>query len=392
MTQTRQTKQRISQQVQDLPQSGIRRFFELVEKMPEAISLGIGEPDFVTPWRIREAGIASLESGHTHYTPNAGIQPLRTEVARYLERRFGMDYDPQTEIMITVGGSEAIDVCLRTILERGDGVLIPQPCFVAYPPCVAMAGGRATAVPTRVEHSFRVQVEDLEAACDDNTRAMVVSYPSNPTGATIDPAGAIALMEFAEKRDLLVISDEVYAELTYNGEHVSIAAQPGARDRTVLVGGFSKAWAMTGWRLGFAAGPADIIGAMVKLHAYTLMCSPTTAQEAAIEALKACDGEVARMRTEYNQRRRVIVGRLNAMGLDCFEPKGAFYAFPSIARTGMTSEEFAEGLLQAEQVAVVPGTAFGACGEGFVRCSYATSMELIDEAMTRMARFVGSRQ
>jgi aminotransferase len=383
------TRSRVSQLVQSLPQSGIRRFFELVEKMPDAISLGIGEPDFVTPWRIREAGIASLERGHTHYTPNAGIQELRSEVSRYLERRFGLEYHPQREVMITVGGSEAIDIALRTILEPNEGVLIPQPCFVAYPPCAIMAGGRAVSVPTRLEHQFRVQVEDLEMACDDGVRAVIVSYPNNPTGATIDDAGAIALVEFAGERDLLIISDEVYGELTYNGDHVSVAAQPGARDRAILIGGFSKAWAMTGWRLGFAAGPADIIGAMIKLHAYTVMCSPTTAQEAAIEALKACETEVARMRREYNQRRRVIVSRLNAMGLDCFEPKGAFYAFPSIARTGMRSEEFAERLLAEEKVAVVPGTAFGSCGEGFVRCSYATSMELIEEAMARMGRFVG---
>ena len=382
-------RQRVSRLVHSLPQSGIRRFFELVEKMPDAISLGIGEPDFVTPWRIREAGIASLESGHTHYTPNAGTQELRGEVSRYLDRRFGLSYDPQHEIMITVGGSEAIDIALRTILEPGDGVLIPQPCFVAYPPCAMMAGGRAISVPTWVEHDFRVQVEDLAAACDGGTRAIVVSYPNNPTGATIDEEGALAFVEFARERDLLILSDEVYAELTYNGEHVSIAAQPGAQERTILIGGFSKAWAMTGWRLGFAAGPADVIGAMIKMHAYTVMCSPTTAQDAAVEALRACDGEVERMRREYNQRRRVIVGRLNAMGLDCFEPKGAFYAFPSIARTGLMSDEFAERLLAEEQVAVVPGTAFGSCGEGFVRCCYATSMELIEEAMARMARFVG---
>jgi aminotransferase len=382
------TRSRVSRQVQNLPQSGIRRFFELVEKMPEAISLGIGEPDFVTPWRIREAGIVSLERGHTQYTPNAGIQELRAELSRYLDRRFGLSYDPQCEIMVTVGGSEAIDIALRTILEPGDGVLIPQPCFVAYPPCAIMAGGRAISVPTRVEHGFRVQVEDMAAACDDGVRAIIVSYPNNPTGATMDDEGARALVEFARERDLLILSDEVYAELTYNGDHVSIVAQPGARENTLLIGGFSKAWAMTGWRLGFAAGPADIIGAMIKLHAYTVMCSPTTAQEAAVEALHACDREVGAMRQEYNQRRRVIVNRLNAMGLDCFEPRGAFYAFPSIARAGLTSDEFAERLLAEEQVAVVPGTAFGACGEGFVRCSYATSMELIEEAMARMARFV----
>jgi len=378
---------RISHQVESLPPSGIRRFFELVEKMPEAISLGIGEPDFVTPWRIREAGIVSLERGHTQYTPNAGIQELRVELARYLERRFGLAYDPGREILITVGGSEAIDIALRAILNPNDGVLIPQPCFVAYPPCTLLAGGQIVSVPTSVAHDFQVQVEELAAAYEEGVRVMVVSYPSNPTGAVLDQASAQALVNFSQERDLLIISDEVYAELTYNGEHVSVAGTPGARDRTILVGGFSKAWAMTGWRLGFAAGPADIIGAMIKLHAYTVMCSPTTAQEAAVEALRACDKEVERMRREYNQRRRVIVNRLNAMGLDCFEPRGAFYAFPSITRTGMTSEEFAERLLAEEKVAVVPGTAFGSCGEGFVRCSYATSMELIEEAMARMARF-----
>jgi len=382
------TRSRISRRLESLPPSGIRRFFELVERMPDVISLGIGEPDFVTPWRIREAGIVSLERGHTQYTPNAGIQELRVEVARYLERRFGLAYHPDGEVMITVGGSEAIDIALRTILDPNDGVLIPQPCFVAYPPCAIMAGGRAIAVPTSVAHSFQVQVEDLAAACDEGVRAMVISYPSNPTGAVLAPANAQAIVDFAAERDLLVISDEVYAELTYDGEHVSIAGAPGARDRTILVGGFSKAWAMTGWRLGFAAGPADLLGAMVKLHSYSVMCSPITAQEAAVEALKACDNEVERMRWEYNQRRRVIVNRLNAMGLDCFEPKGAFYAFPSITRTGMTSEQFAERLLAEEKVAVVPGTAFGACGEGFVRCSYATSLALIEEAMKRMAAFL----
>ncbi|MFB3879968.1 MAG: aminotransferase class I/II-fold pyridoxal phosphate-dependent enzyme [Armatimonadota bacterium] len=356
--------------------------------MPEAISLGIGEPDFVTPWRVREAGIYSLERGHTHYTPNRGIRPLLEELARYLERRFGASYDPETELMITVGGSEAIDVALRAVLEPGDGVLIPQPCFVSYLPCAVLAGGRAIPVPTSVNHGFEVQVGELERACDKTTRVLLVSYPSNPTGATMPRAGMEALVRFAAERDLLLISDEVYAELTYDGGHVSAAAIPGGRERTVLVGGFSKAWAMTGWRLGFAAGPADIIGAMVKVHSYALMCSPTTAQEAAIEALRACDDDVAQMRREYNQRRRVIVNRLNAMGLTCFEPKGAFYAFPSIAKTGLSSEEFAQRLLEEEKVAVVPGSAFGECGEGFVRCSYATSMPLIEEAMARTARFV----
>jgi aminotransferase len=356
--------------------------------MPDAISLGIGEPDFVTPWRVREAGIYSLERGHTHYTPNRGIRPLLEELARYLERRFGVSYDPATELMITVGGSEAIDIALRAVVEPGDGVLIPQPCFVSYLPCAILAGGRATSVYTAVEHEFQVQVEDLAGVCDEGARVLLISYPSNPTGAIMPRHGMEALIRFAEERDLLVISDEVYAELTYDGQHASAAAVAGAKERTILVGGFSKAWAMTGWRLGFAAGPAEIISAMVKVHSYAVMCSPTTAQEAAIEALRGCDEDVAQMRREYNQRRRVIVKRLNAMGLRCFEPKGAFYAFPSIAKTGLTCEEFAQRLLEEEKVAVVPGTAFGECGEGFVRCSYATSMPLIEEAMARMASFV----
>ena len=383
-----QTRSRISQRVQELPPSGIRRFFELVEKMPEAISLGIGEPDFVTPWRVREAGIYSLERGHTHYTPNRGTRPLLEELARYLERRYRVSYDPETELMVTVGGSEAIDVALRAVVEPGDGVLVPQPCFVSYLPCAVLAGGRPIAVPTSVEHDFQVQVEELEEAFDEGTRVLLISYPSNPTGAIMPRGGVEAVIRFAAERELLVISDEVYGELTYDGEHVSAAAIPGGRERTILVGGFSKAWAMTGWRLGFAAGPVEIIEAMVKVHSYAVMCSPTTAQEAAIEALRGCDDDVAQMRREYDQRRRVIVNRLNQMGLACFEPKGAFYAFPSIGSTGLSSEEFAQRLLTEEKVAVVPGTAFGACGEGFVRCSYATSMPLIEEAMARMAAFV----
>lgn len=355
--------------------------------MPEAISLGIGEPDFVTPWRVREAAIFSLERGHTHYTPNRGTQELRRELGAYLERTYGVSYDPETELLVTIGGSEAVDTALRVILEAGDGVLIAEPCFVSYAPCSILAGARALPVATSVENDFRVQPEELAAAADDGTRALVISYPNNPTGATMPRREMEAVVGFAQERDLLLISDEIYAELTYNGPHVSAAAVPGGRERTILIGGFSKAWAMTGWRLGFAAGPADIIAAMAKVHAYSVMCPPTTAQEAAVEALRGCDRDIARMRREYNQRRRVMVRRLNAMGLSCFEPRGAFYAFPSIAGLSMTSEEFAERLLRDEHVAVVPGTAFGACGEGFVRCSYATSMEVIEEAMTRMARF-----
>ncbi len=382
------TRSRVARRVEDLPPSGIRRFFELVERMPEAISLGIGEPDFVTPWRIRESAIYSLERGHTHYTPNRGIKDLREKVASYLERRFGVSYDPERELLITVGASEAIDVALRAVLEPGDGVLVPEPCFVSYVPCAVLAGGRAIPVATSVEHEFRVQVEELAEADDGGARVILTSYPSNPTGATLRRADVESVVAYAEERDLLILSDEIYAELTYDGEHTSFAAVPGGRERTILVGGFSKAWAMTGWRLGFAAADAEIIEAMTKVHSYTVMCPPTVAQEAAVEALVGCDEEVVRMRREYNQRRRVIVKRLNAMGLTCFEPRGAFYAFPSVAATGMTANEFAERLLEEEKVAVVPGNAFGACGEGFVRCSYATAMPLIEEALARMAAFV----
>jgi aminotransferase len=378
---------RITRRIENLPPSGIRRFFELVERMPEAISLGIGEPDFITPWRVREAAIYSLERGHTHYTPNRGTMELRLEVARYLQRRFALEYDPETELLITIGASEAIDSVLRVILEPDDAVLIPEPCFVAYLPCTVMAGGRALPVPTYAEQAFQVQSETL-AKVDDGARAMLINYPNNPTGAVISREAMQQVVDYACEHDQLIISDEIYAELTYGREHVSAAARPGARERTILIGGFSKAWAMTGWRLGFAAGPADIIGAMMKLHSYTVMCPPTMAQEAAVEALRSGDEEVVKMRREYDQRRRVVVKRLNDMGLDCFEPGGAFYVFPSIARTGLTSEEFAERLLAEEKVAVVPGTAFGASGEGFVRCSYATSMKLLEEAMARMAAFV----
>ena len=382
------TSPRVAKRVAQLPPSGIRRFFELVERIPEAISLGIGEPDFTTPWRGREAAIYSLERGHTHYTPSRGIQELRHALAEYLERRFEVSYDPDQELLITVGASEAIDLALRTILEPEEAVLIPQPCFVSYVPCTSLAGGTAVPVSTRAEHQFQVQASDLAAADVASPRALLICYPNNPTGAVMDRAALEAVVEWAESRDVVIISDEVYAELRYDGNHVSVAAIPGARDRSILIGGFSKAWAMTGWRLGFAAGPADFLEAMTKVHSYTTMCPPTMAQEAAVEALRTCDAEVARMRREYDQRRRVIVRRLNEMGLDCFEPRGAFYAFPSIARTGLSSEQFAERLLSEEKVAVVPGTAFGACGEGYVRCSYATAMPLIEEATKRMSGFV----
>ncbi len=380
---------RVARRVAGLAPSGIRKFFELVERMPDAISLAIGEPDFTTPWRGRESAIYSLEKGHTHYTPNRGTQELREAVASYLERRFGISYHPDREVLITVGAAEAIDLALRAILDPGDAVLIPQPCFVSYPPCTVLAGGVPVPVPTRVENDFRVQAADLEAARADRPRALLMCYPNNPTGAVMGREDLESVVRWAAEKDLVLIADEIYAELHYDGGHVSAAAIPGARDRTILIGGFSKAWAMTGWRLGFAAGPPDLIEAMAKVHAYTVMCAPTMAQEAALDVLTGCDDEVAAMRREYNQRRRIIVKRLRDMGLDCFEPRGAFYAFPSIAGTGLSSEEFAERLLREEKVAVVPGAAFGACGEGFVRCSYATSIAALEEGMARMARFVG---
>jgi aminotransferase len=382
----------VARRVRELPPSGIRRFFGLVERMPEAISLSIGEPDFVTPWRIREAAIYSIEKGHTHYTANRGIQRLREEVSAYLSRRFGVEYDPQSELLITVGVSEALDLGLRVLVEPGEGVIVPEPCFVAYVPCALLAGGRPVPVSLRVEEEFKLSGEAVRQAAREGAKVLVISYPSNPTGATMSREELARVAEAARECGLFVISDEIYAELTYDGEHASFAALPGAKEFTLLLGGFSKAFAMTGWRLGYAAGPAEVIEAMTKVHTYTLMCSPTGAQEAAVEALEAGWGEVARMREEYDQRRRVVVKRLNEMGLSCFEPKGAFYAFPSIRATGMSSEEFCERLLEKEKVAVVPGTAFGSAGEGYVRCSYATGMAQLEEALARMARFVGRRR
>lgn len=382
---------RISDRVQALAPSGIRRFFDLVEAMPEAISLGIGEPDFVTPWRISEAGIFSLERGHTHYTPNRGIRALRVAIAGYLQRRFGLSYDPDEEILVTVGGSEAIDIALRVLVNPGDEVIVPEPCFVAYAPCAAMAGGRPVPIITRAEDEFRLLPEQIEQT-SERAKVILFGYPSNPTGAVMGRQDLSAIAEVIAERNLVAISDEIYAELTYNGPHVSIAALPGMKERTLLVSGFSKAFAMTGWRLGYACGPADLIGAMTKVHTYTLMCSPTTAQEAALEAMTKADEDVRLMVEQYNQRRRVVLARLHAMGLECFEPKGAFYTFPSIRSTGLDSEAFCRLLLEEEKVAMVPGTAFGASGEGFVRISYATSLDKIEEAMKRTARFASRYQ
>ena len=380
---------RIARRAQLLPPSPIRRFFGLVESMPDAISLSIGEPDFVTPWRVREAGIFSLERGYTHYSANLGLIELRRAIADYHQTRFGVSYDPKTEILVTVGVSEGLDLAMRALLNDGERVALPQPSYVAYPAVIALAGGVPVPIATYVEDNFQLTADALErAVVESDARVLIIGYPNNPTGAILPRERMEALAEVIERRDLLVISDEVYLELTYGREPVSFAALPGMRERTILLNGFSKAFAMTGWRLGYVAAPAEIIDALNKIHAYTCMCAPTPAQKAAIEALKQREEDVPQMRDEYDQRRRVIVKRLRAMGLSCFEPEGAFYAFPSIAHTGLSSFEFAERLLMEQRVAVVPGRGFGECGEGFIRCCYATALPQIEEAMTRMARFL----
>jgi aminotransferase len=377
----------VARRVAAVPPSGIRRFFDIAATMEDVISLGIGEPDFVTPQRIIQAGIRSLEEGHTHYTSNSGILELREALAAHLERLYGVRYDPEQELLITVGVSEALYLALTAILDPGDEVIVPQPCFVAYEPEVLFAGGTPVILPLRVEDAFQIRAEALEPLITPRTKALLIGYPNNPTGAVMPREGLLRVAESAQKHDLLVISDEIYDRLVYGVEHTCFASLPGMRERTILLGGFSKSYAMTGWRIGYAAAPAEVMAAMRKVHQYTIMSAPTTAQIAALEALRHGEEEVERMRQEYDRRRRLIVGGLNAIGLPCFEPRGAFYAFPSIAASGMTSEEFSLRLLEEEKVAVVPGSAFGAGGEGFVRCSYATAYEKIEEALERMARF-----
>lgn len=378
----------VSPVIKNLPPSGIRRFFELVSQTKGVISLGIGEPDFVTPWHIREAAVYYLEKGHTSYTSNWGMPELREEIARYLWRRYQLLYDPENQILVTVGVSEAVDLALRAVLCPGDEVLIPEPSFVSYRPCTIMAGGIPIAVPTRVEDEFRLTPQALEAAITPRSKVLIISYPNNPTGAVMPREALLEIARVVKKHNLLVISDEIYSELTYNGFHTSIASLEGMLERTVVLNGLSKAFAMTGWRIGYAAGPAPIIEAMCKIHQYTIMCAPTQAQRAAIEALKNGEEEMMRMIRSYDQRRRLIVQGFENLGLECFEPKGAFYAFPSIQKTGLTSEEFAQRLLKEERVAVVPGNAFGDCGEGFIRCCYAVSPREIEEALQRMGRFL----
>ncbi len=375
--------------VDSLPPSGIRKFFDVVSMMEDAISLGVGEPDFVTPWAIREAGIYSLESGQTYYTANSGLLELREEICNYMKRKYDVTYDAKTQVLVSVGGSEAIDAMIRSVICPGDEVLIPEPCFVCYKPLTVMAGGVPVTIETKEEDDFRLTPEQLKEKITDKTKLLILPFPNNPTGGVMSKSDLEAIAEVLKGTDILVLSDEIYAELLYSGEpHTPFSKIDGMYDRTVVVNGFSKAFAMTGWRLGYAMGPERIIKLMTKVHQYGIMSSPTTSQYAAIEALRSCDEDVERMREEYNYRRRVIVDGFRNMGLSCFEPYGAFYVFPCIKRTGMTSEEFCTRLLEEEKVAVVPGNAFGECGEGFIRCSYAYSIENIEEALKRIGRFV----
>jgi len=379
---------RISERVEELSPSGIRKFFDLLAGMEDVISLGVGEPDYATPWHISEAAISGIERGYTMYTSNKGMRELRDELSRYLEARYGLDYHPSTEILITVGVSEGLDLALRTIVNPGDEVVSPEPTYVAYRSCTTLAGGVFVPVPARVENSFKVKAADIRKRLTPRTRALLLGYPNNPTGAVMDKRDLEEIAALAHERDLMVISDEIYDHLVYGVKHTPFASLPEMKESTILLGGFSKAYAMTGWRIGYAAGPEDIIAAMMKIHQYTMMCVPIMSQMAAIEALKSGGPSVKEMVADYDRRRRVMVKGLNAIGLTCFEPKGAFYAFPSISVTGLSSEDFAEKLLVEERVAVVPGSAFGKSGEGFIRCCYATALDEIKEALERMGRFV----
>ena len=378
----------ISDKVERLPFSGIRKFFDVVSEMPDAISLGVGEPDFDTPWRIREEGIYSLEKGRTFYTSNSGLLELRVEISNYLKRSIGVEYDPRKEMIVTVGGSEGIDIALRAMLEPGDEVLIPQPSYVSYVPCTVLADGVPVPIPLKNENQFKLTRQELLDHITDKSRVLILPFPNNPTGAVMNREELMDLVDVIVEHDLYVISDEIYSELTYSGNHVSIASLPGMRDRTILINGFSKCFAMTGWRLGYAAGPQEIMTQMTKIHQYCIMCAPTNSQYAAAEGLRNCMPEVEMMRDEYNKRRRYLVSVFKEVGLPCFEPFGAFYIFPCIKEFGMTSDEFATRFLMEEKVAVVPGTAFGDSGEGFIRISYAYSMEDLKEAIGRLTRFI----
>lgn len=378
----------LADKVVEIPPSGIRKFFDIVSEMPDAISLGVGEPDFDTPWHIREEGIYSLERGRTFYTSNAGLKELREEIANYLKRRIHVTYDPMQEVVVTVGGSEGIDMAFRAVLNPGDEVLIPQPSYVSYEPCAILAGGTPVILELKAEHDFRLTAQQVREAVTDKTKILVLPFPNNPTGAILEREDLEAIAQVVLEKDLFVVSDEIYAELSYKGDHVSIAQIPGMQERTILINGFSKSYAMTGWRLGYACGPEVIIKQMIKIHQYAIMCAPTNSQYAAVEALKNGDEDVARMREAYNQRRRYLMHAFQEMGLPCFEPYGAFYVFPCIRQFGMSSEEFATRFLEEEKVAVVPGTAFGACGEGYLRISYAYSLDDLKRALERLGRFV----
>ncbi len=378
----------LNSKIKSTKPSGIRKFFDIANEMENVISLSIGEPDFKTPWHIRETGIRSLEKGKTWYTPNRGLSNLREEICKYFDRRFSVKYNPDTETLVTVGGSEAIDAALRCLAEPGDEVLLPQPSFVCYEPLTVMAGATPVIIETKAENDFRLTPEEIEEKVTDKTKLLILPYPNNPTGASMSREDYEAVAKVVEKYDLMVISDEIYAELSYGTKPVSFASVTGMRDRTIVVSGFSKAYAMTGWRLGYALGPEPIIAQMTKLHQYGIMSAPTTAQYAAIEALQNGDNDIVKMREQYDMRRRLIVDGFNSMGLICFEPKGAFYVFPCIKSTGMSSEEFASNLLMSKHVAVVPGNAFGDCGEGFVRVSYSYSVQHIKEALGRIRAFI----
>lgn len=380
---------KLASSIKSVKPSGIRRFFDIVNEMENVISLSIGEPDFQTPWHVREAGIRSLEKGKTWYTPNRGFKELCTEIAKFYKRKYDLTYDPYTETVVTVGGSEAIDLALRCLCGRGDEVLIPQPSFVCYEPLTIMAGADPVIIETKVENAFRLTASQLEEKITPRTRLLILPYPNNPTGAILERSELEEIAEVVKKHDLMVLSDEIYSELTYGGkQHISIASIDGMQERTVVINGFSKSYAMTGWRLGYALGPQEIISMMVKLHQFGIMSAPTTAQYAAIEALRNGDDDIKTMRYEYDMRRRFVVGSLNMMGLSCFNPEGAFYCFPCIKSTGMTSEEFCTRLLQSKHVALVPGNAFGDCGEGYVRLSYSYSIRHLTKAMELISEFL----
>jgi aminotransferase len=378
----------ISKRVEGISPSGIRKFFDILSTMEGAISLGVGEPDFTTPWHISEAGIYSLEKGYTMYTSNKGLLELRQEVARHLNSRYGLEYDPDTELLITVGVSEALDLAMRSILNPKDEVISPDPTYVSYSPCTMLAGGVFVPAPTTVENDFKVKASDIEKRVTERTKAILIGYPNNPTGAVMERHELVEVAEVARRHDLIVVSDEIYDRLVYGIEHTCFASLPEMKERTILLGGFSKAYAMTGWRVGYAAARPEIIEAMTKVHQYTMLCAPIIAQMAAVEALRTGEAAVQEMVADYDRRRRVMLKGLNDIGLACFEPKGAFYCFPAVKVTGLSSEEFAEKLLVEEKVAVVPGQAFGECGEGYVRCCYATALSDIEEALRRMGRFV----